>query len=202
MNEITTQQAMARAEQLGAFGPYGLTLPERMTPLDYRAVAEQIRVMGDSTGYARADLAYRIKMDFPHDYRERWAELATLLGKVPPTIANDALVGAAYSHAERERWAGEGLSYSHLRIAATIDSGRRDYLLGECVKEGWSVARLTMEIHGSPVPPRLPPPSHDVRSRYAQWLDTLADPTDRSMAEYYVDMFLKWMDSLPKPDSK
>ncbi len=185
---------MDRAERMGAFGPYGLTLPKRMTTIDYRAIAEQIRVMGDSTGYARADLAHRIKLDFPLDYRERWAELATLLGKVPPTIANDALVGAAYSHDEREQWAGEGLSYSHLRIAAAVDEERRNYLLSQCAVDSWSVARLSAEIWGKPEPPRLPPPSHDVRVKYKRWLDTLADPTDRSMGEYYVNLFIQFLE--------
>lgn len=191
---MPVNEALEHAQRMQVFTHTGLQLPAELTQVDYYCIGVQLKMLGDSTGYARADLAYRLKVDFPDSYRDKWAELATMLGKVPPTIANDALVGEKYSHAQRQEWMDEGLSYSHIRIAANVEPDeRRDYLLRMCVLEGWSVHRLSAEIWGAPTPPKLPP-SRDVRGRVGEWLETLADPTDRQYAEYYVGLFIDWME--------
>lgn len=196
MNELmTTEQALARAQMLDCFTPVGLDIQTHLGAKDYYAIAIQIKMMGDAAGYARADLAYRLKVIYPNEYKTQWAELANLLGKVPPTIANDALVGQRYSHDERLYWMENGLSYSHLRIASAIEDGNRRYaVLLDCVREGWSVHQLSRFLFGDR--PLLPPPSRDappIRERVGGWLDTLNE-SDRGYAEYYVKLFVDWLE--------
>jgi hypothetical protein len=194
MNELmTTEQALERAQKLNCFTPVGLELHNHHTREDYYAIAIQIKMLGDTAGYCRADLAYRIKVLYPNDYKERWAELANLLGKVPPTIANDALVGQKYSHEERRYWMEAGVSYSAMRICAPIEPREaRDMYLADCA-QGLTVAGLCKKLYGETtklLPSRDAPP---LRERVGGWLDTLNE-SDRGYAEYYVKLFVDWLE--------
>jgi hypothetical protein len=196
MNELmTTEEALARAIALDCFTFVGLDLHNHHTREDYYAIAVQIKMMGDAAGYARADLAYRIKTIYPDDYKERWEELATLLGKMSSTLANDALVGQKYSHEERLYWMERGVSYSAMRICAPVEPrDAREDLLRECAT-GLTITGLCQKLYGPSK--RLPPPSRDappIRERVGGWLDTLNE-ADRGYAEYYVKLFVDWLES-------
>ena len=198
MNELSrpTIELLKLAERLDCFTPTGLTLPRYLSNPEIEAIALQIKMMADATGWARADLALYLKQHNPSDYEKRWASLAGFLGKVPPTIANDALVASKYAKEERERWLEAGLSYSHCRIAASIEPAeRREDALLKCVELGWSVHQLSRFLFGDR--PLLPPSSRDappIRERVGGWLNTLNE-SDRGYAEYYVNLFVDWLES-------
>jgi len=188
-------ELLEHARRLDCFTPTGLTLPRYLSNPEIEAIALQIKMMADATGWARADLALYLKQHNPNDYETRWASLAGFLGKVPATIANDALVASKYAKEERERWLEAGLSYSHCRIAASVEpSERREDALLKCVELGWSVHQLSRFLFGDR--PLLPSPSRDapLRERVGGWLETLNE-SDRGYAEYYVNLFVSYLES-------
>jgi len=200
MTELSrpTMDLLEHAKRLDCFTPTGLDLPRYLSNPEIEAIALQIKMMADATGWARADLALYLKQHNPKDYETRWASLAGFLGKVPATIANDALVAAKYAKEERERWLEAGLSYSHCRIAASVEPPeRREDALLKCVEGDkiWSVHQLSRFLFGDTR--LLPPPSRDappLRERVGGWLDTLNE-SDRGYAEYYVNLFVSYLES-------
>lgn len=193
---IPVEEALEHAQALNAIRPTGLVLPERMTRKDYYSLAVLIGIMQDSNGYARADLAYRARLDFPDDeqYKMALAELATMWGKMPGTIANDAKVGEVYTHEERQYWMDEGVKYSALRICAPLPKDKRDEYLKECAS-GMTIFQLTKKLFGKSLPPpTAQQPSRDVRRQYSEWLETLAE-ADREYARYYVSLFVEYLET-------
>ena len=192
---MTTEQALERAQKLNCFTPVGLDIQTHLGAKDYYAIAIQIKMLGDTAGFARADLAYRLKTIYPNEYKQQWEELATLLGKMSSTLANDALVGQKYSHEERQYWMDNGVSYSAMRICAPVEPrDARDDLLRECAT-GLTIAGLCQKLYGPSK--RLPPPSRDappIRERVVGWLETLNE-SDRGYAEYYVNLFVSYLES-------
>jgi hypothetical protein len=190
LNEIIpVEQALERARKMNAITPYGLELPERIAPIDYYCIGLLVQVAEDSSGWGRADLALRIKQDFPQNYIEGWKEAIPKYDRY--TLENDARTASRYTVAERERWMESGLSYSHCRIVSHLSEDERRYLLERCVTEEWKVWRLEKHLYGKG---DRGGSSRDVKQQAQAFYGTLNE-SDRGYAEYYISLFLKFLES-------
>lgn len=198
MNElIPIEKALQRAQAMNVFTPTGLLLPDTLTSLDYYCIVIQLSMLNQTVGWGRADLALRIKEDFPDDYEQRWGQLANMLGKVYGTIVNDAATAARYTVAEREHWMEAGLTYSHCRIAGSQEKRRCIAALTDAVEGGWSVSQLQRALFGTnqiELPVKSPTLSRDeIVTRYKTWIETFDSPVEREHAEFYVSRFIEYI---------
>jgi hypothetical protein len=199
MNELmTTEKLLARAQKLNVITPTGLNLPDKMEPIDYMCIGVQLTMTHVAIGWGRADLAYRIKCDFPQSYKNVWRNIWPKMDF--DTLENDARTAPRYSQEERYRWTVEdGLYYGHCQKASHLDPiDWREDVLRMARDLGWSVRQLENFITtGNPDKPAKLLPSRDappIRERVGGWLDTLNE-SDRGYAEYYVKLFVDWLES-------
>lgn len=201
MNELmTVDEALAHAQRLNVITPTGLQLPEHMKPVDYYAIGIQLTMAEVAAGWGRADLAARIKLDFPDSFRNLWREIWPLLSV--GTLENDVLTACHYGNEERYRWTVEdGLSYGHCQKAGHLEIDYREDVLRMARDNGWSVRQLeNYIITGSPDRGALPAPSRDVRKQYETWVETVPldyivwNVQERELAEYYVEKFIDYIE--------
>ena len=196
---LPLQEALARAQELNVFDTVRLTLPEYLEPIEYYCVGQQVQVLDNSVGWWRADLALRIKTDFPDNYKEVWRQFLPRYEWY--TLENDARTAMRYTPEERWRWTVEdGLSYSHLQKASHLDPPEyREDVLQQARDLEWTVRQLENYLAtGSPNRDALPPPSRDVqyvREKWRDWLTTITDMGDHSRAVHYTSLFLDWLES-------
>jgi hypothetical protein len=196
---MTTEQALERAQKLNVITPTGLNLPERMEYIDYYCIATQLTVTQIAIGWGRADLAHRIKCDFPnnYEYRKVWTHIWPKIEW--DTLENDARTAPRYSQEERYRWTVEdGLYYGHCQKASHLDPiDYREDVLRMARDLNWNVRQLENYIAtGNPSKLGKLPPSRDappLRERVGGWLDTLNE-SDRGYAEYYVNLFVSYLE--------
>ena len=195
MNELMPlEAALAKAQGMDVFDTVGLTLPEKLEPIEYYCVGQQVQVLDNSVGWWRADLALRIKTDFTDSYKEVWRQFLPRYEWY--TLENDARTAMRYTLAERWRWTVEdGLSYSHCQKASHLEPpDYREDVLQQARDLGWNVRQLENYIAtGSPNRDALPLPSRDVRKRYSEWIE-LVPASQRPTAELWVGQFLDYVD--------
>lgn len=187
---MEVEKALEHAQRLNVFTPFGLQLPAKLTEVDYYCIGVQLVLAEDSVGWGRADLASRMKQDFPNSYMDRWKEL---FRETVATLENDSRTAGRYSVEERKRWIEGGLSYSHCRIVSHFPDEERESLLLTCVERGWKVWQLEEHLYGKGQRTR---PSRDVKyqERCSKWLKSI--PREEAMiAEPYVRSYSEWLES-------
>lgn len=197
MNELLPlEQALARAQNMDAFTAVGLSLPDYLEPVDYYCLGVTIEVTDTGIGWARADLALRIKTDFPTNYRELWRQFLPRYDF--SSLDNDARTASRYTPQERYQWTIEdGLSYSHCAKASHLEPvDYREDVLRQARDLGWSVRDLENYIAtGHTNRGALPAPSRDVRKRVGEWLESLPNDETREYARSFVIQYLDWLES-------
>jgi hypothetical protein len=175
-----------------------LDLPPKLDKQHLAHLIDIINQMDEASGWATCDLAGWVVETYPKEQELYLRGLAGELKKSYGTIINMLNTYLAFPDKQQRRQMYEqGISVNACRrlSAGWIDEGTREDLLLR-LAEGMTMDELDRELYfrKNGEHKQLPtPPSHDVRQRIGEWLDTLSDPTDRSLAEYYVKMFVEWI---------
>jgi hypothetical protein len=181
----------------GTITTYGLNFPQRIDDELIKAIAERLQLLGEAGGWGEADLVEALMRQYPADWKYRLDDLAEYLGRHPATLKLRWQTGRTFpTYEEREELYRQNITFEKCRMISAywISADQREGLL-EQLRSGMTVRDLEEELRrlrGQPMlPSRDAPP---IRERVGGWLDTLNE-SDRGYAEYYVKLFVDWLES-------